>query len=277
MPIGPTLRTAMRRIRRRLRQRPEAAGHAPGPLAGPLEQLADLELATLNNLLPWHAFIIDGRGRRFGDAAWAGKRTEPQVIPDPRVLDMDRRFGLQDKTVLEVGCFEGVHTIALCRRSAHVIAIDSRVENVAKTLVRAAMFDCWPRAYVVDVEDHDADASHLAADVAHHVGVLYHLRDPVAHLTRLASYVRIGLMLDTHVAPDGQANSTYQSCGGEWRYWRYGEGGRDDPFSGMYGHAKWLSLSDLQLALAASGFSKIDIVEQRDERNGPRVRLFAQR
>ena len=254
-----------------------ASGHDPGPTAGPLELISDAELAALNHLLPWHAFVIDGRGRRLGDTAWAGKRVEAQVVPDPRVLDMDQRFGLGDKIVLEIGCFEGVHTIALCQRAAGVIAIDARAENVVKTLARAAMFDCWPKAYIVDVEDRNADKSRLAADLAHHVGVLYHLQDPVAHLMDLGQYVRRGLMLDTHVATDEQATSCYTSSGGEWRYWRYGESGRLDPFSGMYGHAKWLALEDLELALRTAGFPRVEIVERREERNGLRVRLFAER
>jgi tRNA (mo5U34)-methyltransferase len=264
-------------IKHAIRPRLPEAGLAPGLKRGVLEALSDADLATLNALLPWHAHVADGLGRRFGDAAWAGKRQEPQVIPDPRIVELDERFGLSDKVVLEVGCFEGIHTVALCNLAKRVVAIDSRVENVAKTLVRTAMFDCWPQVYAVDVEATPTDGWRLAADVAHHVGVLYHLRDPVGHLLDLGRHIAVGLMLDTHVARPDDVDAAYTAGGTEWRYQRKTEGGRADPFSGMYAHAKWLPLDELERLLAAAGFPVIDVAERRDERNGLRVKIFARR
>jgi tRNA (mo5U34)-methyltransferase len=37
---------------------------------------------------------------------------------------------LSNKDVLEIGCFEGIHTIGLCNYSRRVYAVDSRIENV---------------------------------------------------------------------------------------------------------------------------------------------------
>jgi SAM-dependent methyltransferase len=263
--------------RRNLQRKLPTGGFEPGAPAPLVDTLPDEDLLLLNQLLPWHAFVADGHGRRFGGIAWGGKRTEPQVIPDRRIAMLDDRFALAGKTVLEIGCFEGIHTIGLCRTGAKVIAIDSRIENVAKTLVRSALFDCWPRAYVQDIERTPTDETLLAADVAHHVGVLYHLQDPVAHLVDLGRYVKDGIMLDTHVARSEQINAEYQSQGRTWPYFRYGEFGRADPFSGMYDHAKWLSLDDLKALLALAGFPEIEVAERRDERNGLRVLVFARR
>jgi SAM-dependent methyltransferase len=259
------------------RRRLPAGGFRPSAPRSFVEALPDDDLALLNRILPWHAFVADGRGRRFGDVAWSGKRADPQVIPDRRTAMLDQRFGLAGKSVLEIGCFEGIHTIGLCRTGARVTAIDSRIENVAKTVVRAAMFDCWPRAYVQDIERTPTDETLLAADVAHHVGVLYHLKDPVAHLVDLGRYIKDGIMLDTHVARPEEVNASYESLGRSWRYYRYGEFGRADPFSGMYDHAKWLPLDELQALLALAGFTDVEIAETRDERNGLRVLLFARR
>jgi 2-polyprenyl-3-methyl-5-hydroxy-6-metoxy-1,4-benzoquinol methylase len=126
--------------------------------------------------------LTDSAGRRFGNAAWAGKRNTPQQIPDPRIVHLDTLFDLSTKSVLEVGCFEGVHTIALAQRAAQVHAIDSRVENVVKTLVRTNLFGHHPVVWLCDLKK----AEHLArlpkVDVMHHVGVLYHLKDPVQQL-----------------------------------------------------------------------------------------------
>ena len=187
---------------------------------------------------------------------------------------MDERLGLSGRSVLEVGCFEGVHTIALCEHGATVVALDSRVENVAKTAVRAGLYGWAPSMVVRDLDRPGALAG-LDADLAHHVGVLYHLDDPVGHLLELGRHVTHGVMLDTHIA--SQQEASYAADGDEWEYAPYAEGPRSDAFSGMRPTAKWLTLPSLQRALDKAGFSVVEILEQRDERNGPRVLLLATR
>ena len=117
-------------------------GRTEAPL---VERLPDDELARLNELLPWRCFTVDSQGRAFGGRRLAGKAGHAQPIPDRRIVLFDERFDLSDKHVLEVGCFEGVHTIALSRRAQAVTAVDARVENVVKTVVRCAFFDERPR------------------------------------------------------------------------------------------------------------------------------------
>ena len=56
---------------------------------------------------------------------------------------------------------------------------------------------------------------------------------------------------------------------------KYQEG--KDVFSGMYDHAKWFTLDMLQEILIATGFNKVEIIEVREERNGPRVLLLARK
>jgi len=70
-----------------------------------IDSMSDDDLIKLNRLLSWNCFVVDHHGRRFGNAAWAGKRSEPQVVPDRRILLMNERFSLSDKHVLEFGCF----------------------------------------------------------------------------------------------------------------------------------------------------------------------------
>ena len=248
-----------------------------GRVAAPLvERLSDADLERLNELLPWQCFIVDREGRPFGRPAWAGKRVEPQAIPDPRIERLHERFDLADKHVLEVGCFEGVHTAALCGLAREVTAVDARIENVVKTIVRCAFLGHAPRVLTADVDDPEG-GDLPTADVCHHVGVLYHLVDPVGHLERLASRVTHGLMLDTHYARPEDLDGSYEAGGTAYRFQSYAEGGRDDAFSGMHEHAKWLTLDDLVAVLRGRGFATVDVAEQRDERNGARVLLFAER
>ena len=241
-----------------------------------VDSLSDQDLRDLNNLLPWKCFVADRQGRRFGNAARQGKRCEPQVIPDRRIGLMNERFDLSDKHVLEVGCFEGIHTIGLANYARKVTGVDSRVENVVKTMVRCAFFGLHPTVFKCDVEARPLDYGLLAADVVHHVGVLYHLQDPVSHLLDLKNFARVGVMLDTHYAEEGEVTGVYERELRQFRYKRYPED-RTDHFSGMYDHAKWLLLEDIVAVLKEAGFNQVEIVERRAEPNGSRALIFARK
>lgn len=252
-------------------------GHTASSVPVPaVDKLSDDDLKRLNELLPWKAFTTDSRGRRIGNAAWATKRTEAQTIPDRRILLMHQRFMLTGKHVVEIGCFEGIHTIGLCQYAREVTAVDSRVENVVKTLVRCGLYGHHPHVFKCDVEKPE-EMTTLTADLIHHVGVFYHLRNPVQHLRAISARVSQGLMLDTHYALDSEASLSYEVEGRNYSYKKYNEHGIADPFSGMYDHSKWLTLETIESTLRETGFSRVDVVETRAERNGPRVLLFAER
>jgi SAM-dependent methyltransferase len=280
------LTTRLNRVTSPLRRRVTQLTHRLPPLRGYTEhrheiayvdRLSDDDLSRLNDLLPWKAFTVDRHGRRFGGVAWRGKRDQPQPVPDRRALLLDERFRLADKHVLEVGCFEGIHTVGLMRFASEVTAVDGRVENVAKTIIRAALYGYHPRVFVHDVDQVPASYDHLHADVLHHVGVLYHLRDPVRHLLEIGRYIRLGVMLDTHYAPDDEAQLVYKVNGQEYRYKPFQERGRADVFSGLGPSSKWLPLDVITDLLKQTGFGDVEVVETRRERNGPRVLLIARR
>jgi tRNA (mo5U34)-methyltransferase len=271
-PADPYSAIVLNRLRRLGRPLP-FRGWPPGR-PSPVDALTDDDLELVNDLLPWKCFTVDAHGRRLGNRAWVGKRDEPQPLPDPRITLMDERWSLSGRSVLEVGCFEGVHTIGLMWTGATVVALDSRAENVVKTAARCAVYGSEPRLLVRDLERTDA-LDDIDCEFAHHVGVLYHLADPVGHLVELGRRVSRGIMLDTHIGSD--ATATYEAAGQTWSYQPYREGGRADPFSGMQAEAKWLPLPALTDALRLAGFTQVDVAEQRDERNGQRVLLFADR
>lgn len=129
---------------------------------------------------------------------------------------------------------------------------------------------------VYDLETEPANQELLRCDVAFHVGVLYHLFDPVRHLRDLTQCVGEAILLDTHVARTEQINSSYVLDGKSFLCYDYQEGGVEDVFSGMKPKARWLTLETLTEILEEGQF-KSEVVETRDERNGLRVCLFAQR
>src|SRR5918996_5155900 len=188
-----------------------------------VDLLKDSDLVELNNILDWNCFTLDCGGRRFGNAAWQGKRSRPEVIPDRRILLLHDRFDLATKHVLEIGCFEGIHTIGLCQYAKKVTAVDARIENVVKTMVRCGFFGCYPTVFKCNVEERPLDTALLEADVACHIGVLYHLKDPVRHLLDLSRFVRLGVLLDTHYAFEEEAQKTYEVNGRMYPYKKYRE------------------------------------------------------
>jgi tRNA (mo5U34)-methyltransferase len=234
------------------------------------------ELAILNSLLPWAAFILDSNGRSFGSAYSSTKRNVPQDVPDHRIIELDRRYQLSGKHVLEAGCFEGIHTVGLARHGATVAAFDGRIENVVKTLVRCWAFNVRADVFFWNLEEEKPESSNIECDILHHVGVLYHLMDPIKHLSAVLPSVRQALMLDTHIAlEDGVVNA--HSAGFDYRYTNFKEAGRKPPFAGLGDHAKWIVLDDLVRFLKQSGFTDVNIAEHRNERNGPRVLIYAHR
>lgn len=242
-----------------------------------IDILEDEELLQLNKMFDWNCFTVDSHGRRFGMAAWGSKRINPELIPDPRIVKFHERFDLSNMHVLEVGCFEGIHTLGLLKYAKHVAATDARIDHVIKTQVRCNMYGFSPSVFRWDVESIPADVELLATDFLHHVGVLYHLKNPVGHLLDMGRYVRRGVMIDTHFSRPEEATEKYSVDGNEYAYKRYLEYGKQESFSGMYDHSKWILLDDIIKCLKQTGFNRIEIVDKREERNGPRVLLFAER
>lgn len=236
--------------------------------------LSDQALADINQALPWFAGTALPDGRVVGNIGTREhKRDTLQAVPDKRIVQLHRRVDLAGKTVLEVGCFEGIHTLGLLQMGADVVAIDVRPLNVIKTLARLAAHGCATRVHVVDLED---PAVVLGAfDVVFHCGVLYHLEDPVTHLLKAMQACRV-MYLDTHVAEQGRDDDMLLVSGRRFRGYRHGEGGWQDPFSGRGSSAFWLRQDDLLTLLDEGGFD-CELWSERAERNGARVGLLAVR
>ena len=241
------------------------------PMTAPL---SDPSLQELNAALPWHAGTLLADGRLIGRLdARPHKREEVQPIPDKRIRRLDEALALAGKSVLEVGCFEGIHTLGLRHFGANVTAVDIRPMNVLKTLARLSAHGESARVFVLDVEDAAASLGHF--DVVFHCGVLYHLEDPVAHL-RAVLPACDAMYLDTHVASSGTDQDTLLSGGERFLGYRYQEGGWNDPYSGRGASAFWLTLPDLRALIESLGFT-CEIWSERAERNGARIGMLARR
>jgi hypothetical protein len=242
----------------------------------PVDLISDVELSNLNKLLPWACFTLDSRDRIVGRPFSDVKRNTPQAIPDPRIVQLNELIPLYGRSILEMGCFEGVHTIGLCHFGANVTAVDARIEHVVKTQTRCALYGYHPNVYCIDLESRSLE-EFPEFDVLHHVGVLYHLTDPVGHLQSVLPSIRDTVLIDTHIARPNEVSHEYKSCGKNYKIRLYKEGGREEPFSGMGDHSKWLLHEDLIDILAQAGFNNFKKQESENQRNGLRLRIVAQR
>ena len=213
--------------------------------------LDDADLEALNALLPWHCFTVDRRGRPFGRPAWSGKRDAPEQIPDPRIELFDERFGLGGQPRPGGRLLRG-HPHDRAVRSRRPRDGDRRADRERRQDDRP-LLDVRPPSDGADLRPRAARApprDWLQADLCHHVGVLYHLTDPVRHLRQLGTWIDRGLMLDTHYSEPESTDGRLRGRRRALPFKRFGER-RADPFSGMESHAKWLTLDDITGCCAA--------------------------
>jgi 2-polyprenyl-3-methyl-5-hydroxy-6-metoxy-1,4-benzoquinol methylase len=237
-------------------------------------EVSNSTISEVNTLLDWHAGTVLGDQVLGRLGVTANKRTKPESVPDSRIIKLDDLIKLTGKSILEVGCFEGIHTLGLRLYSDDVTAIDVRPSNVIKTLTRLSMHGSNAKVYVADVEKLSKEFGEF--DLIFHCGVLYHLMSPVEHIFSMAQMCR-HLFLDTHVAhgEPGMSEKTFRDFTYRGAY--HDEGGWLDPFSGKDPKAFWLTKEGLQEALRKAGFSTINVIEERAERNGPRLAILASR
>ena len=241
-----------------------------------LDAIDDEQLDALNSLLPWAAITVDPRGRGVGQAYSQTKRPSAQELIDARLVHFDALAPLRGAHVLEIGCFEGIHTIGCCLLGASVTGVDSRMENILKTMARLWAYRQEAALVLWNVEGDPPTDLPADWDVLHHVGVLYHLTNPVEHLDLLLPRTRRSILLDTHVArDDADATSSYEVGQRSYAYHRYREGHvQTSPFAGMLDHAKWLRLEDVVEILKRHGMANVRVIEDRAERNGRRVLIW---
>ena len=136
---------------------------------------------------------------KLGDRSWVHKEL---------VEEFARRHPLDGARVLELGPFEGHHTVQLVQQlgATHVTCVEPRPLNAIAVYTRAMYHGVQDRVRVVIGSTSVLTAVDVDEfDVLIHLGVLYHMIDPVTHVLRdFMKFSRV--LLDTHVLEDGVAN-----------------------------------------------------------------------
>ncbi len=133
----------------------------------------------------------------------------PGAIDSSRLLArLDLPTSLAGKTVLDVGAWDGYHSFECAQRGAQVLATDSYswgdggwgTQDGFLLARRALGLEGSVDDQHIDVMDLAPGKIGGARDVALFLGVMYHLKDPVTALERVASCCRELLVLETETA-----------------------------------------------------------------------------
>ena len=180
---------------------------------------------------------------------------------DARV-DQFFRFAPNVATILETGSLEGAQTFLLAREPGvrRVLAIEGREANLRKARFVQELLEVKNAEFVPgNLEELDL-ARFGTFDAVFCCGLLYHLPKPWEFLNRLPAVAPI-LYLWTAYASDQEAVALPNGMRGKIQ----GEGGPDEPLSGLSPTATWLTLDCLSGCLRAAGYQQVEVIQ--DEPN----------
>ena len=219
--------------------------------------------AEFAKLGPWiFQFRIDGRDYGGGISAVGDERVERFI-----------RYAPEVQTILELGSLEGAQTFILAERPGvqRVLAVEGREANLRKARFVQGLLQV-PKVEFVQANLEHADLAQFGKfDAVFCCGLLYHLPEPWKLIEQLPA-VAPTLFIWTQYAAEEEAIDVGRGLRGKI----HGEGGPDEPLSGMSPTAVWLTLASLRSVLQASGYKRIDVIHDDPKHaNGPAVTIGA--
>ena len=214
-------------------------------------------------LAPWiFQFRIDGQDYGGGISA----------VGDARI-DQFFRFAPEAETILELGALEGAQTFLLAERPGvrRVLALEGRERNLRKARFVQELLQVRDAEFAEANVEHADLAQFGKFDAVFCCGLLYHLPEPWKLIEQLPA-VAPSLFIWTQYAAEEEAIDVGHGLRGKI----HGEGGPDEPLSGMSATATWLTLASLRSVLNASGYKRIEIIHDDPKHaNGPAVTIGA--
>jgi hypothetical protein len=221
--------------------------------------------AKFAELGPWiFQFAIDGRDYGGGISAAGDAR-----------LEQFFRFAQQPETILELGSLEGAHTFLLASAPGvrRVLAIEGREANLRKSRFVQEVLEIRNVEFAQANLENTRLADFGKFDSVFCSGLLYHLPEPWKLIEQLPS-IAPTLFIWTQYAAENEAHDVGQGFRGKI----HGEGGPDEPLSGLSATATWLTLDSLRELLTASGYGTVRVIhDDPTHPNGPAVTIGATR
>jgi tRNA (mo5U34)-methyltransferase len=162
---------------------------------GTLAKVQPGELAEAVQALRWYHRI-----ELPGGVVTAGYYDPRRVLDQLRLPDR-----LDGKSVLDIGAWDGFFSFAMAQRGARVLATDSVAWNAEEWSGNRG-FRLARQALQLDVDDMEVAVPDIAAetvgthDIVLLLGVLYHLKDPITAIERVAAVTRELLVIETETA-----------------------------------------------------------------------------
>jgi SAM-dependent methyltransferase len=214
-------------------------------------------------LAPWiFQFRIGGQDYGGGISA----------VGDARI-DQFFRFAPDAAMILELGSLEGAHTFMLAERPGvrRVLALEGRAANLRKSRFVQELLQIRNAEFAQANLEHVHLADFGKFDAVFCSGLLYHLPEPWKLIEQLPAIAPV-LFIWTQYAAEEEATDVGRGLRGRIQ----GEGGPDEPLSGMSPSSIWLTLASLREVLSASGYTKIDIIHDDPKHvHGPVVTIGA--
>jgi len=159
---------------------------------------ADIE-AALKAMHPWRKGPFDVFGVHI-DAEWRSDWKWQRVLP--------HLSGLQDRTILDVGCGSGYHMWRMLGEGAQCVLGIDPTPLFSMHFATVKQYQTHANAYLLPVGIDDMPERMHSFDTVFSMGILYHRKSPLDHLTQLKDLLRQGgeLVLETLIV-DGDKNT----------------------------------------------------------------------
>ena len=220
---------------------------------------------------------------------------QPSTLIYPRFRGDDQRLkyilyflDVRGARVLELGPFEGHHTILLDKMGAReIVGLEARADNVVKCQWTRSQYE------LTNAQFHMVDIGALyrgelpmpvagGFDLLFCLGWLYHVPDPGRALAWCCGLAPT-LFLGTHYvetcadrALPGQ-DEEYRYGNRTYRVRRFSDGGPDDPLAGLSPFSRWLFRDDLVRLLHNCGYHQVHVLGRDLQAGLPHVTILAQR
>ncbi len=190
-------------------------------------------------------------------------------VADPRIARLQEEISVEGKRVLELGCLEGGHSVALSRRKPReLVAVEGRPANYVRCCVVKNLFGLDNVRFRLDDVRKVSIERYGRFDLVVAMGVLYHLPDPHVLLSNLRA-LSDDVYLNTHYANDRHPRNSPEAelltPWGRHRGRRYHEYGLADPLSGLDEASFWPYFDDLLSMCGSAGFGDCKIMARDDD------------